>query len=76
MAPHGSEPATQPGADADADAEICSNTPMKIHLSRWVCVDVESNLQRVREEALGAAQEGAEMVVFPELFLTGYTKAR
>jgi len=47
---------------------------MKIHLSRWVCVDVESNLQRMREEALGAAQEGAEIVVFPELFLTGYTR--
>jgi predicted amidohydrolase len=47
---------------------------MKIHLSRWVCVDVESNLQRLREEALAAANDGAEIVVFPELFLTGYTR--
>jgi len=31
-------------------------------------------MQRLREEALGAAQEGAEIVVFPELFLTGYTR--
>jgi predicted amidohydrolase len=47
---------------------------MKIHLSRWVCVDVESNLHRLQEEALGAATGGAEIVVFPELFLTGYTR--
>ena len=47
---------------------------MKIHLSRWVCVDVESNLQRLRKEALAAANDGAEIVVFPELFLTGYTR--
>ena len=47
---------------------------MKIHLSRWVCVDVESNLRRLREEALGAAKDGAEIIVFPELFLTGYTR--
>jgi omega-amidase len=47
---------------------------MKIHLSRWVCVDVEPNLQRLREEALAAANDGAEIVVFPELFLSGYTR--
>jgi len=47
---------------------------MKIHLSRWVCLDVESNLRRLREEALRAAAAGAEMVVFPELFLTGYSR--
>lgn len=47
---------------------------MKIHLSRWVCTDVESNLERLRGEALGAATGGAEIVVFPELFLTGYTR--
>jgi len=46
---------------------------MKIHLSRWVCLDVESNLHRLREEALRAAATGAELVVFPELFLTGYS---
>ena len=47
---------------------------MKVHLSRWVCVDVESNLRRLREEALAAANDGASIVVFPELFLTGYTR--
>lgn len=47
---------------------------MKIHLSRWVCVDVESNLQRLRQEALEAANDGAEIVVFPELFLSGYSR--
>jgi len=47
---------------------------MKVHLSRWVCVDVESNLRRFREEALEAANDGASIVVFPELFLTGYAR--
>ena len=47
---------------------------MKVHLSRWVCVDIESNLQRLRQEAIEAANDGAEIVVFPELFLTGYTR--
>jgi predicted amidohydrolase len=47
---------------------------MKIHLSRWVCLETDSNLCRLREEALGAAKTGAEIVVFPELFLTGYTR--
>ena len=47
---------------------------MKVHLSRWVCLDVESNLRRLREEAQRAAAAGAEMVVFPELFLTGYSR--
>ena len=47
---------------------------MKVHLSRWVCVDVESNLRRLREEALAAANDGASIVVFPELFLTGYAR--
>ncbi len=61
-------------ASADADAGMCSNTPMKIHLSRWVCTDVESNLNRFREEAVAAAAGGAEIVVFPELFLTGYSR--
>jgi len=47
---------------------------MKIHLSRWVCLDIESNLLRLRDEALRAAAAGAELVVFPELFLTGYSR--
>ena len=47
---------------------------MKIYLSRWVCLGPEDNLRRAREEALRAAATGAELVVFPELFLTGYSR--
>src|SRR5512136_1404615 len=46
---------------------------MKAYLSRWVCLDFESNLRRTEEEARGAAQGGAELVVFPEACLHGYT---
>ena len=47
---------------------------MKVYLSRWVCLGVEDNLRRVRREALEAVAAGAELVVFPELFLTGYSR--
>jgi omega-amidase len=47
---------------------------MKVHLSRWVCLDVESNLHRVAEESRHAAEAGAELVVFPEVFLHGYAR--
>jgi predicted amidohydrolase len=47
---------------------------MKVHLSRWVCQDVESNLRRFAAEAQQAVDAGAEIVVFPELFVTGYTR--
>jgi len=47
---------------------------MKVYLSRWVCLAVEDNLRRVRHDALKASATGAEMVVFPELFLTGYSR--
>jgi predicted amidohydrolase len=47
---------------------------MKVYLSRWVCLGVEDNLRRVRHEALEAVATGAELVVFPELFLTGYSR--
>ncbi len=48
---------------------------MKVQLSRWVCQDVESNLRRFSVEARRAVEQGAEIVVFPELFLTGYTRS-
>ncbi len=48
---------------------------MRLHLSRWVCLDVDTNLRRAREEAERAVAAGAGLVVFPELFLTGYTRA-
>ncbi len=34
--------------------------------------DVQGNLARVREAALAARQRGADLVVFPELTLSGY----
>lgn len=48
---------------------------MKVHLSRWVCQDPESNIERFEAEAARAVEAGAEIVVFPELFLTGYTRS-
>jgi predicted amidohydrolase len=47
---------------------------MKVYLSRWVCLDVDSNLARVHEECREAAGNGADLVVFPESFLHGYTR--
>ncbi len=47
---------------------------MKIHLSRWTCLGADDNLQRMKVEAQRAATDGAELVVFPELFLTGYSR--
>jgi predicted amidohydrolase len=48
---------------------------MKAYLSRWVCLDVEANLRRAVEESRQAAEAGASIVVFPEVFLTGYTRS-
>ncbi|HSL16267.1 MAG TPA: nitrilase-related carbon-nitrogen hydrolase [Methylomirabilota bacterium] len=47
---------------------------MPVHLSRWVCLDVASNLERFEAEAVRAVEGGAEVLVFPELFMTGYTR--
>ncbi len=47
---------------------------MRAHLARWVCLDVDSNLARFEEETARAVAGGAELVVFPELFLTGYAR--
>lgn len=46
---------------------------MRVHLSRWVCSDVERNLVRLGEEASDAASRN-DVVVFPESFLHGYTQ--
>lgn len=48
---------------------------MRVFLSRWVCQDVASNLARFEADALRAVEAGAEIVVFPELFLTGYSRS-
>src|SRR5262249_59316123 len=37
--------------------------------------DVDANLARLRERVAAAARGGAELVVFPECFLTGYAFA-
>lgn len=47
---------------------------MRAYLSRWVCLDVDSNLQRCAEEAAAAAAAGADVTVFPESFLHGYSR--
>ena len=47
-------------------------SPMRVHLSRWVCSDVERNLVRLGEEASDAATRN-DVVIFPESFLHGYT---
>jgi predicted amidohydrolase len=47
---------------------------MRVYLSRWVCLDVESNLRRLAEETAAAAQAGATWAVFPESFLHGYRR--
>ena len=47
---------------------------MRVYLSRWVCLDVESNLRRVAEESEQAVAAGARLVVFPESFLHGYSR--
>jgi len=47
---------------------------MKIHLSRFVCVDVETNLEQLEAEASLAGDSGAELCVFPENFLHGYKR--
>jgi predicted amidohydrolase len=47
---------------------------MKIHLSRWTCLGADDNLERLAGEAGRAVASGAELVVFPELFLSGYRR--
>ncbi len=45
---------------------------MRAYLSRFVCSSVAENLRRLEWECQRAASLNAELVVFPELFLTGY----
>ncbi len=47
---------------------------MRVYLTRWVCLDVDSNLRRVGAEAAEAADAGAGLCVFPEGFLHGYKR--
>lgn len=47
---------------------------MRLHLSRFLCLDAASNLGRFEVEARSAASAGAEVVAFPEAFLGGYRR--
>jgi predicted amidohydrolase len=47
---------------------------MRIFLSRWVCLDPASNLERLEAECASAVEAGARLVVFPESFLHGYRR--
>ncbi len=47
---------------------------MKIHLSRFLCLAVPSNLKQMEEECQRASASGAELCVFPESFLHGYKR--
>jgi predicted amidohydrolase len=47
---------------------------MKVHLSRFICLDVASNLARMEQEGARAAAAGADLCVFPEGFLHGYRR--
>lgn len=47
---------------------------MRVALPRWVCLDVETNLRRLPGVAGAAAERGATLIAFPELFLHGYAQ--
>lgn len=47
---------------------------MKIHLSRFTCLDIPSNLRNLEVEASQAASHHADICVFPEAFLHGYAR--
>ena len=47
---------------------------MRVFMSRWVCTDVDANLRALSREADRAAAAGAELAIFPESFLAGYTR--
>jgi predicted amidohydrolase len=51
---------------------------MRITLAQVDCVlgDVEANLKRAERAVVGAVDEGSELIVFPELHLTGYSIGR
>ena len=47
---------------------------MRVYLSRWVCLGADANLARAAEECREAVAGGADLVVYPESFLHGYTR--
>ena len=47
---------------------------MRLYLSRFVCGEPGANLARMEAECAEAVAAGAELCVFPESFLHGYTR--
>jgi predicted amidohydrolase len=47
---------------------------LRLWMARWTALDPNSNLARCRDEVARAVQASADIVIFPELFLTGYTR--
>ena len=47
---------------------------MRLHLSRFVCGEPAANLDRMEAECGEAATSGADLCVFPDSFLHGYTR--
>ncbi|MEW6335908.1 MAG: nitrilase-related carbon-nitrogen hydrolase [Acidobacteriota bacterium] len=47
---------------------------MKLWLARWVCLEVEDNLRRLPDACARAAGAAADVAIFPESFLNGYTR--
>lgn len=47
---------------------------MEVYLSRFLCIDFKDNLKFLKDEVSKANRKGAEIVVFPEIFLTGYNQ--
>lgn len=45
---------------------------MKIYLSRWNCNVFKENINNLKLEVSKAVNKGSEIIVFPEIFLTGY----
>ncbi len=47
---------------------------LTVHLSRFTCLDVTTNLEHMAAEVARAAANGAGLCVFPEGFLHGYSR--
>lgn len=45
---------------------------MKIYLSRWNCNVFNENINNLKLEVSKAVKKNSEIIVFPEIFLTGY----
>src|SRR5205823_7613271 len=58
----------------DRPGACCENRPMRVALCQMNATvgDIAGNAERIRAGRRAAAQAGAELVLFPELALTGY----